>query len=222
MKQLLDIFLHLDKHLSELSQSLGSGMYVVLWLIIFCETGLVVTPFLPGDSLLFAAGALCALPESGLSLPLMMVLLVIAAVLGDATNYAIGKKFGPAVFKSSESRLLNREHLRRTQAFYEKHGGKTIVLARFIPIIRTFAPFIAGIGSMSYRRFFAYNVVGALAWVVGFLGLGYGFGNMPIVKKQFHYVILGIIVVSVLPAVIEYLRARGEDSASKSDPSPGS
>lgn len=222
MKQLLDIFLHLDKHLSELSQSLGSGMYVVLWLIIFCETGLVVTPFLPGDSLLFAVGALCALPESGLSLPLMMLLLVVAAVLGDATNYAIGKRFGPAVFKSTENPILNREHLRRTQAFYEKHGGKTIVLARFIPIIRTFAPFVAGIGAMSYRRFFAYNVVGAVAWVVGFLALGYGFGNMPIVKKQFHYVILGIIVVSVLPAVVEYLRARGESKdRAEGAPTPG-
>ena len=210
MNQFLDIFLHLDVHLASLTASLGPWMYVVLFLIIFCETGLVVTPFLPGDSLLFAVGALCALDSSGLSLGVMMVLLIVAAILGDAVNYAIGMRFGPAVFKSESSRLLNRKHLLHTQRFYERHGGKTIILARFIPIVRTFAPFVAGIGKMSYARFAMFNVTGALAWVIGFLGLGYAFGNMPVVKKQFHYVILGIIVVSVLPAVIEFLRARRE------------
>jgi membrane-associated protein len=206
--QLIDLFLHLDTHLSALSTSMGPWMYVLLFAILFCETGLVVTPFLPGDSLLFAAGALCALPESGLSLGLMMALLVVAAVLGDAVNYAVGRWLGPAVFRSESSLLLNKKHLIHTQSFYDKHGGKTIVLARFIPIVRTFAPFVAGIGRMSYRKFATFNVSGALAWVVGFLGLGYAFGNMPIVKKQFHYVILAIIVLSVLPAIVEFLRAR--------------
>ncbi|HSC87448.1 MAG TPA: DedA family protein [Polyangiaceae bacterium] len=208
MERILDLFLHLDTHLASLSSSLGPWMYVLLFGILFCETGLVIMPFLPGDSLLFAVGALCALPDSGLSLGPMMLLLVAAAVLGDALNYAIGRRLGPAVFRSESSALLDKKHLLHTQRFYEKHGGKTIILARFIPIVRTFAPFVAGIGHMSYRRFALFNVTGAVAWVVGFLALGYGFGNMPIVKKQFHYVILAIIVVSVLPAVIEFLRAR--------------
>ncbi len=208
MTQIVDIFLHLDQHLGELSQSLGPWMYVVLFAIIFCETGLVITPFLPGDSLLFAVGALCALESSGLNLGLMMVLLIIAAILGDAANYGIGRYLGPAVFTSERSFLLNKNHLLHTQRFYEKHGGKTIVLARFIPIVRTFAPFVAGIGRMSYSRFGLFNVAGALAWVIGFLSLGFAFGNMPIVKKQFHYVILAIIILSVLPAVIEFIRAK--------------
>lgn len=213
MKTILDIFLHLDQHLGELSASLGGWMYAVLALIIFCETGLVVLPFLPGDSLLFAVGALCAVPASGLNLGVMMLILCIAAVVGDAVNYAVGRYLGPQVFASDASRILNKKHLLHTSRFYEKHGGKTIILARFIPIVRTFAPFVAGVGKMSYQRFALFNVVGGLAWVIGFLGLGYAFGNMPVVKKQFHYVILGIIVVSVAPAVIEFLRAR-----SKADP----
>lgn len=188
-------------------------MYVVLFLIIFCETGLVVMPFLPGDSLLFAVGALCALEESGLSLGLMIVLLLIAAILGDAVNYSIGKYLGPAVFRSDTSRLLNKKHLLHTQRFYEKHGGKTIILARFIPIVRTFAPFVAGIGNMNYSRFALFNITGACFWVIGFLGLGYVFGNMPIIKQQFHYVILAIIIISVIPAVIEVIRARQESKA---------
>jgi membrane-associated protein len=210
VKELLDIFLHLDRHLGELSASLGPWMYAVIGLIIFCETGLVVLPFLPGDSLLFAVGALCAVPASGLNLGLMMVLLCLAAIVGDAVNYSVGRFLGPQVFASDSSTLLNKQHLRHTQRFYEKHGGKTIILARFIPIVRTFAPFVAGVGAMSYRRFALFNIVGGVVWVVGFLALGYGFGNMPIVKKQFHYVILGIIIVSVAPAVIEFLRARRE------------
>lgn len=208
MTQIVDLFLHLDQHLGALSQSLGPWTYVVLFAIIFCETGLIITPFLPGDSLLFAVGALCALESSGLNLPVMMVLLVIAAILGDAVNYGVGRYLGPAVFASESSFFLNKKHLLHTQRFYEKHGGKTILLARFVPIVRTFAPFVAGIGQMSYRRFALFNVSGGIIWVVGFLGLGFAFGNMPIVKKQFHYVILGIIILSVLPAVIEFIRAR--------------
>lgn len=210
MNTLIDIFLHLDQHLGDLTTSLGGWTYVVLFLIIFCETGLVVMPFLPGDSLLFAVGALCALPESNLHLGLMMGLLCVAAILGDAANYAIGRHFGPRVFVSETSRFLNKKHLEYTARFYARHGGKTIILARFIPIIRTFAPFVAGIGRMDYRRFAMFNVVGGIAWVVGFLGLGFAFGNLPIVKDQFHYVILGIIVISVMPAVIEFLRSRGK------------
>lgn len=216
MTEIIDIFLHLDAHLGSMAQSLGPWMYVLLFLVIFCETGLVVTPFLPGDSLLFAVGALCALESSGLHLGLMMALLIVAAIVGDAVNYSVGRYLGPAVFRSESSFLLNKKHLVHTQRFYEKHGGKTIVLARFIPIIRTFAPFVAGIGHMSYRRFAMFNVTGALAWVIGFLGLGYAFGNMPFVKKQFHYVILGIIILSVIPPVIEFIRARREAKAEAS------
>ena len=201
-----DVITHLDVHLSQWAQSMGGWLYVVLFLIIFCETGLVVTPFLPGDSLLFAVGALCALDGSPLGIGAIMPLLIVAAVLGDAVNYAVGRRIGPRVFRSEKSLLLNKKHLVRTQVFYERYGGKTIIIARFIPIIRTFAPFVAGIGHMRYPRFFNFNVVGALLWVGLFVTMGYVFGNMPFVKKQFHYVILAIIVLSVLPAVIEILR----------------
>jgi membrane-associated protein len=207
-KHLVEIFLHLDKHLNQWAGDLGGGLYGLLFAIVFCETGLVVTPFLPGDSLLFAVGALCAIDGSPISLPLIVVLLFAAAVIGDAVNYAIGRRLGPAVFKSEGSFLLNKKHLLRTQAFYEKHGGKTIVLARFMPIIRTFAPFVAGIGQMRYARFFTFNVAGAGAWVASFTLLGYFFGNVPAVKQNFTLVILAIIVLSVLPGVIEFLRAR--------------
>ena len=208
LKHVIDIFLHLDVHLTEWSNTLGSGLYGLLFLIVFCETGLVVTPFLPGDSLLFAVGALVALPDSSFSLPLIMALLFVAAVVGDAVNYAIGRRLGPAAFRSERSWLLNKKHLVRTQGFYEKHGGKTIIIARFMPIIRTFAPFVAGIGQMRYRRFFAFNVVGAAAWVSMFTMLGYFFGTRPIVKRNFTLVIGAIIVISVLPGVIEFIRAR--------------
>jgi len=201
-----DVITHLDVHLAQWAQSMGGWLYVVLFVIIFCETGLVVTPFLPGDSLLFAVGALCALDGSPLGVATIIPLLIVAAVLGDAVNYAVGRKLGPRVFRSEKSLLLNKKHLVRTQVFYERYGGKTIIIARFIPIIRTFAPFVAGIGHMRYPRFFNFNVVGAVAWVGIFVPLGYWFGNMPFVKKQFHYVILAIIVLSVLPAVIEVLR----------------
>lgn len=208
LKHLIDIFLHLDKHLNEWAAQLGSGLYGILFLIVFCETGLVVTPFLPGDSLLFAVGALCATDGSVISLPAIMALLFVAAVVGDAVNYSIGRRLGPAAFKSDESRLLNKKHLLRTQAFYEKHGGKTIIIARFMPIIRTFAPFVAGVGQMQYRRFFVFNVVGAAAWVGSLSMLGYLFGNLPIVKKYFQLVVLGIIFLSILPGIIEFVRAR--------------
>jgi membrane-associated protein len=208
LQHLLDIFLHLDKHLNEWATSLGGGLYGILFLIVFCETGLVVTPFLPGDSLLFAVGALAALDGSPISLPLVVGLLFVAAVAGDAVNYAIGRRIGPAAFRSESSWLLNKKHLERTQAFYERHGGKTIIIARFMPIVRTFAPFVAGIGEMRYRRFFTFNVVGAGAWVTSFSVLGYFFGNVPAVKRNFTFVIGAIIVISVLPGVIEFLRSR--------------
>jgi len=216
IKSFIDIILHLDAHLTEWTQAFGPWVYVIIFVVVFCETGLVVTPFLPGDSLLFAVGAVCAIDNSPLNVYAMMFFLIIAAVLGDAVNYAIGKRIGPKVFKSETSRLLNKKHLMRTQRFYERHGGKTIIIARFIPIIRTFAPFVAGVGNMGYRRFAAFNVIGAVAWVVGFLKLGHIFGNFPIVKQRFHYVLFGIIFLSILPAIIEYIRARKEPEAAAS------
>ncbi len=208
--QLLDVFLHLDAHLAEWAGVLGPWLYALLFAIVFCETGLVVTPFLPGDSLLFAAGALCALDGSPLDLPVLAGLLVVAAVSGDAVNYSIGSYVGPAVFTSDHSRFLNRQHLVRTQNFYARHGGKTIFLARFVPIVRTFAPFVAGIGRMSYRHFATWNVTGALTWVLSFLVAGYAFGQIPTVKRNFHIVIVAIIVISIMPMVLEWLRTRRE------------
>ena len=208
MDIIVDYALHLDQHLAALVIQYGVWIYALLFAIVFAETGLVVTPFLPGDSLLFAAGTLAAV--GALDLSALLALLSLAAIVGDAVNYAIGKRLGPAVFKSEKSKLLNREHLMKAHAFYEKHGGKTIIIARFIPIIRTFAPFVAGIGSMTYARFAAYNVIGAVVWVWSFLFLGYQFGNLPVVKKNFTLVILGIIVVSCLPAVYEFIKARRE------------
>ncbi|HEV8605337.1 MAG TPA: DedA family protein, partial [Tepidisphaeraceae bacterium] len=182
--------------------------YVVLFLIIFAETGLVVTPVLPGDSLLFALGAIGADPQSPINLPLISVFLIAAAVLGDAANYWIGYRIGPKVFTRENSRLLNKKHLLRAQEFYEKYGGKTIILARFVPIVRTFAPFVAGIGKMGYARFALYNVIGAIAWVMICILAGYYFGNWSFVQKRFELVIVAIVVISVLPMAIEYLRAR--------------
>ena len=210
---LIDVFLHLDVHLAEWAAALGPWLYVVLFLIVFCETGLVVTPFLPGDSLLFAAGALCAIDGSPLSVYALAVLLVTAAVAGDAVNYSVGRYVGPAVFTSDTSRFLNKKHLLRTQEFYERHGGKTILLARFVPIVRTFAPFVAGIGQMRYAYFATYNVTGALAWVLSFLFAGYWFGQLPAIKRNFHLVIVAIIVISILPMVFEYVRARRAGTA---------
>src|SRR6185436_18717261 len=184
--QAIDIFLHLDAHLNDMAGSMGGWLYLLLFLIVFCETGLVVTPFLPGDSLLFAVGALAAVDNSALHLPVVLVLLAVAAIVGDAVNYTIGYRIGPRVFSRETSRLLNKEHLLRTQAFYEKYGGKTIILARFMPIIRTFAPFVAGIGKMEYRKFSLFNVTGGIAWVVSFLLGGYFFAGSEVVKRNFH------------------------------------
>jgi membrane-associated protein len=204
----VDLFLHLDKHLAELVRDYGTWTYLVLFVIVFCETGLVVTPILPGDSLLFAAGAIAALPSAELSPHLLVVLLTVAAVLGDAVNYQIGRYVGPAVFKRESGRFFKREHLEKTHAFYERYGGKTIIIARFVPIVRTFAPFVAGVAQMSYRRFAIYNVTGAIAWVVIGVYAGYLFGNLEIVKKNFSLIIIAIVAISLLPAVVEYWRAR--------------
>jgi membrane-associated protein len=206
IQALIDFILHIDVHLAALTADYGVWTYAILFLIVFAETGLVVAPFLPGDSLLFAAGAICALGT--LDVTTMILLLIVAAVLGDGVNYAVGQRIGPRVFRSNTSRWFNKQHLTRTQAFYDKHGGKTIILARFMPFVRTFAPFVAGIGSMSYSRFLAYNIVGAVLWVGGFGVLGYFFGNQPVVKKNFTLVILGIIVISVMPIVVEFIRSR--------------
>jgi membrane-associated protein len=206
--QLVDTFLHLDVFLNDWAGWMGPWLYVVLFAVIFCETGLVVTPFLPGDSLLFAVGALAASPNSTLSLPLLLVLMCVAAVLGDAVNYSIGYWLGPKVFKYENSWFFSKKHLLRTQHFYEKYGSKTIVLARFIPIIRTFAPFVAGIGQMQYRRFAIYNVAGGIVWVLAFTLAGYKFADRPWVKDNFHIVIVAIVVLSIMPPIIEYVLSR--------------
>ena len=208
LTELVDLFLHLDQHLNEWADKLGPWLYLVLFAIVFCETGLVVTPFLPGDSLLFAVGALAAIDGSPIRLPFVLVLLFVAGVLGDAVNYTIGARVGPRVFTRTDSRLFNREHLLRTQRFYETYGGKTIFLARFVPIIRTFAPFVAGIGRMSYARFAMFNITGAATWVGVFLLAGYWFGNLPIVADNFSLVILAIIGISLLPIAIELWKSR--------------
>ena len=206
IKALVEILMHLDTHLDLVIRSYGVWTYGILFLIIFLETGLVVTPFLPGDSLLFAGGTFAAL--GSLDAKWLVVFLSIAAIAGDTVNYWIGHAVGPKVFTKEKSRLLNKEYLYRTHRFYEKYGGKTIILARFIPIIRTFAPFVAGIGSMTYRRFIIYNVFGGIAWVVLFVLGGYLFGNIPVVKQNFSLVIFAIIFLSILPGVIEFLRHR--------------
>lgn len=205
IQQILDFILHIDRHLIDIVQEYETWTYLILFFIIFAETGFVVTPFLPGDSLLFAAGAIIAKPESGLNIFLMGLLLIIAAVLGDLVNYHIGNYIGPKAF-SGKYKWLKKEYLEKTQAFYEKYGGKTIIYARFIPIVRTFAPFIAGIGTMTYLRFASYNVVGGVLWVTSFLFIGYFFGGLPVIKDNFTYVIFGIIILSVLPPVIELIR----------------
>jgi membrane-associated protein len=205
---LVDLFLHLDTHLAEVIQQYGTYTYALLFLIVFLETGLVVTPLLPGDSLLFAAGSFAGL--GALSLWPLFFLLCAAAILGDTANYAIGAYLGPKVFHYPKSRFFNPEHLRKTHEFYENYGGKTIIIARFIPIIRTFAPFVAGMGAMSYARFLSYNVIGGVLWVSVCVFAGYFFGNLGFVQKNFSLVILAIIVISMLPALVEYLRHRTE------------
>ncbi|MBI4689713.1 MAG: DedA family protein [Nitrospirae bacterium] len=200
----IDIFLHLDKHLSAVIQAYGAFTYFLLFIIIFCETGLVVTPILPGDSLLFVAGTFAA--TGALDIRFLFILLSIAAIAGDTANYLIGHIVGPKVFTRENVRFLNKEHLNRTHQFYEKYGGKTIILARFVPIIRTFAPFVAGIGSMTYVKFISYNVVGGILWIAICVFAGFYFGNISIVKNNFTLVILTIVFLSILPGVIEYIR----------------
>jgi membrane-associated protein len=205
----IDFVLHIDKNLAIFIQQYGALTYAILFVVIFCETGLVVTPFLPGDSLLFAAGALAASIDTGgvLNPFVLFVLLAAAAVLGDTVNYMIGAYLGPKVFERN-SRIFKKEYLDRTNAFYEKYGGKTIILARFVPIVRTFAPFVAGVGKMNYSRFITFNLIGGVAWVAIFTFLGYLFGNIPFVKNNFEIVTIGIVLISVLPMVVEYLRSR--------------
>ncbi len=203
---LISVFMHLDSHLSLVIRQYGSVTYAILSLIIFCETGLVVTPFLPGDSLLFAAGTFAALGSFDISL--LYVLLVFAAMAGNTTNYWIGYFAGPRVFHREDVRFLNRKHLERTHRFYEKYGGKTIIIARFIPVVRTFAPFVAGIGRMAYTRFLSYDIFGGTAWVAVCVFSGYFFGNIPVVRRNFSLVILAIIAVSVMPGVVEFIRHR--------------
>ncbi|HDL7088650.1 TPA: DedA family protein [Yersinia enterocolitica] len=204
----IDFILHIDVHLAELVAQYGVWVYGILFLILFCETGLVVTPFLPGDSLLFVAGALASLPSNDINVHIMVTLMVTAAILGDAINYTIGRVFGEKLFSNPDSKIFRRSYLDKTHQFYEKHGGKAIILARFVPIIRTFAPFVAGMGKMSYRHFAAYNVIGALVWVLLFTYAGYWFGNMPFVQDNLKLLIVAIIVVSILPGVFEVWRHR--------------
>lgn len=203
---ILDLFLHLDRHLLDLAQAYGAWIYGILFLIVFLETGVVVTPFLPGDSLLFVAGAIAAAGE--LNVHGLVILLIAAAIAGDSLNYSIGRYLGPRVFRFDDSRFFKRAYVDRTHAFFDRHGGKALIIARFVPIIRTYAPFVAGVGVMPYRRFLLFNVVGAVLWVVLLTYAGFFFGNLPLVKKNLTLVILGIIVLSILPGVIEVWRAR--------------
>ncbi|MDO4641548.1 MAG: DedA family protein [Neisseria sp.] len=202
----IDFILHIDQHLQDLSANYGPWIYAILFLIIFCETGLVVTPFLPGDSLLFAAGGIAALGE--MNIHLMVLLLLAAAILGDAANFMIGKYFGEKLFSNPDSKIFKRAYLDKTHAFYEKYGGKTIIIARFVPIVRTFAPFVAGMAHMTYGKFIRYNIIGGVLWVVLFSYAGYFFANIPAVKNNLGLVLGAIIVISILPAVIEIIRAK--------------
>ncbi|MBL9160971.1 MAG: DedA family protein [Verrucomicrobiales bacterium] len=207
LKQLIDFVLHLQEHLHQLTQDYGKWVYGILFLIIFCETGLVVTPFLPGDSLLFAVGALAADPASGLNVWIAAGIIFVAAILGDTVNYSIGK-FAGEKLAARFPRIIKQQHLDTTNEFFEKYGGKTIILARFVPIVRTFAPFVAGSGAMNYQKFMAFNVIGAFLWVVTIVPAGWFFGNIPVVKENFELVVVGIIVVSVLPMVYEIWKAK--------------
>ncbi|MBX3396832.1 MAG: DedA family protein [Phycisphaerae bacterium] len=206
LREFTDFFLHLDKSLETLIAQYGNWTYAILFVVIFAETGLVVTPFLPGDSLLFAAGIFAA--RGSLSATWIFILLTISAVIGDAVNYSIGKYLGPKVLNREKSRIFKREYLEKTHAFYEKYGGKTIIIARFVPIVRTFAPFVAGVGTMTYSRFFMYNVVGAILWVAICTLAGYFLGSIPIIANHFELAVLAIIAVSVMPMVIEFWKAR--------------
>lgn len=206
---LIDFILNIDEHLVNIVSSYQTWTYLIIFLIIFAETGFVVTPFLPGDSLLFAMGAIIANPESELNIFLMCGLLIVAAILGDLTNYHIGKYLGPKAF-SGKYRFLKKEYLEKTQVFYNKYGGKTIIYARFVPIVRTFAPFVAGVARMDYVRFGSYNIVGGILWIASFLFIGYFFGGLPVIKDNFTYVIFAIIILSVLPPIIEMVRERAK------------
>lgn len=208
LKKLIDVVRHLDKYLDLITQQYGTTTYGILFAIIFAETGLVVTPFLPGDSLLFACGAVANRPASGLSVPLLALILIVAAILGDTVNYHVGKAIGPRVMKSEKSKWLNKKHLEKTHKFFEKYGGKTIILARFVPIVRTFAPFVAGAGAMNYSRFIMFNIIGAIAWVTLMMGAGVALGELEVVRKNFEIVVIGIVLLSVMPMVIEYARAK--------------
>lgn len=210
---LIELFLHIDEYLAEIISQYGTWTYALLFLVIFMETGFVVTPFLPGDSLLFAAGSFAALEV--LSPWMLVILLCIAAIIGDTVNYWIGHYIGPKAF-SGNVRFLKKEYLDQTHEFYEKHGGKTIILARFVPIVRTFAPFVAGVGAMTYKKFILYNVVGGIIWVNIFVWLGYYFGNLPFVKKNFEIAILAIIFISILPMIYEFVKAKWEARQKKS------
>jgi membrane-associated protein len=217
MDTFTDLFLHLDKHLTQFVTTYGGWVYGLLFLIVFAETGLVVTPLLPGDSLLFAAGALAA--TGALDPWVLLLLLIGAAVLGDAVNYAAGRFIGPRIFTATDRssiwhRLLNRQHLDRTHAFFERYGGKAVILGRFVPIVRTFVPFVAGAGAMTYTKFAAYNVIGGVIWVAICLGAGYGFGNVPVVRENFSLVAIGIVAVSLLPVLVEMIRQRGRTLSS--------
>jgi membrane-associated protein len=207
MKEFLDIFLHINDHLSEFTKQHGTLVYLFVFTIIFCETGLVVTPFLPGDSLLFAIGAVAADPNSGLNLWMAAAVITIAAILGDTANYWIGRKFGNWIVLKFP-KIVKPEYLEKTHDFFKTHGGKTIIMARFVPIIRTFAPFVAGSGGMNFQRFMAYNIFGAFLWVILLLPAGYYFGSIPIVKKNFELVVIGIVFISALPVMIEVLKAK--------------
>ncbi|MDR0413415.1 MAG: DedA family protein [Dysgonamonadaceae bacterium] len=207
---IIDFIIHIDAHLAEMIAQYGMWVYAILFIIIFCETGLVVTPFLPGDSLLFVAGTLAALGTNHINVHIMVLLLISAAVLGDASNYLIGKLFGEKLFRNPHSKVFKRVYLEKTHDFYEKHGGKTIIIARFVPIIRTFAPFVAGMGRMTYLHFFSYNVIGGIVWVPLFLYAGFFFGEMDFVKSNLSMLIFAIIFVSLLPGVIEILRQRAK------------
>lgn len=222
LKQLIDFVLHLQEHLHQLTQDYGKWVYGILFLIIFCETGLVVTPFLPGDSLLFAVGALAADPASGLNVWIAAGIIFVAAILGDTVNYSIGK-FAGEKLAARFPRIIKQQHLDTTNEFFEKYGGKTIILARFVPIVRTFAPFVAGSGAMNYQKFMAFNVIGAFLWVVTIVPAGWFFGNIPVVKENFELVVVGIIVVSVLPMVYEiwkakHVKKREEGTRREADP----
>jgi membrane-associated protein len=206
IKNFIDFVMHLDVNLTQLANDFGIWTYLILFIVVFCETGLVVTPFLPGDSVIFVIGALSA--SGKLNLFAMMMVLMAAAVIGDTVNYQIGKLFGHKLFKNPDAKIFKKKYLDKTHDFYERHGGKTIIIARFIPIIRTFAPFVAGMGSMTYLKFLSFNIVGGVSWVIVFIFGGYFFGTIPIVKNNFTFVIFAIILISLLPGIITYLNSR--------------